>query len=219
MRVVLLGAPGSGKGTQAKKLVDKYQIPQISTGDLLRAAVAANTPLGQQAKALIESGQLVSDELVLGIIRERLAESDAQKGFILDGFPRTLVQADALDQMLTDIGTSIDAAILFDVDPELIIQRIVGRRTCSGCGQMYNTFFQPPKAEGKCDKCSGTLEQRADDTEETIRERLRIYEEQTAPLINFYGKQDKVQTVANEGGIDGIFNSVCEIMDKLATPA
>jgi len=215
MRIILLGAPGSGKGTHAKMLVEKYQIPQISTGDLLRAAVAANTPLGAKAKAIIDSGDLVSDEIVLGIIKERLAENDAQQGFILDGFPRTLIQAQALDDMLNTQNWPLSTSILFDIDPELVVKRITGRRTCADCGQMYNTFYSPSTTENKCDKCSGELTQRADDNEETIRNRLNVYAEQTEPLVEYYREQDKLQSIKAEGDIQQIFDNICKIIDKL----
>ncbi|MDH5219183.1 MAG: adenylate kinase [Gammaproteobacteria bacterium] len=213
MRIILLGAPGSGKGTQAKMLVEKYQIPQISTGDLLRAAVTAGTPLGRQAKEIIEGGNLVSDEIVLGMIRERLNEADAQKGFILDGFPRTLGQAEALDPMLSELNWAIDSTILLEVDPELVVKRITGRRTCADCGQMYNIYFSPPAQADKCDKCSGELAHRADDTEETVRTRLSIYDEQTAPLIGYYEQQTKLKRVKAIGEINDIFVNLCKVID------
>lgn len=215
MRIILLGAPGSGKGTQAKMLVEKYSVPQISTGDLLRAAVAEGTPLGLQAKAIMDAGQLVSDEIVLGIIKERLGQDDAKNGFILDGFPRTLVQAEALDNMLNQLSWPIDGAILFDVDYEKIVKRITGRRTCGQCGQMYNIYTSPPKQEGICDKCGGELQQRADDNEETIRKRLEVYEEQTAPLVDYYAGQNKLSKITAEGDIDKIFASLCDVIDAL----
>lgn len=215
MRIILLGAPGSGKGTQAKMLVEHYSIPQISTGDLLRAAVAAGTELGKQARAIMDAGQLVSDELVLGIIRERLAEADAQNGFILDGFPRTQVQAEALDKLLAELSWSIDGAVLFKVDNEAIVARITGRRTCGDCGQMYNIHTSPPASENTCDKCGGALTHRADDNEETIRKRLSVYEEQTAPLIDFYQSQSKLHSIEADGDIHTIFDRLCNIVDSL----
>ena len=165
MRIVLLGAPGSGKGTQGKQLVDQYHTPQISTGDLLRAAVAADTPLGRMAKAAMDAGQLVSDEIVLGMIRERLAEPDAQRGFILDGFPRNLSQAETLDGMLRDLGQPLDLALLIDVDFDVLMQRLTGRRTCESCGAVYNIYSSPPKFDDRCDLCGGNLRRRADDAE------------------------------------------------------
>ena len=205
MRIVLLGAPGSGKGTQGKKLAEKYGIPQISTGDLLRAAVAANTPLGQRAKAAMEAGQLVSDEIVMGLIRERLGEPDTEPGFILDGFPRNLTQAEALDRMLEELDKPLQAALHIDVDFDTLMQRLTGRRTCESCGQMYNIYTSPPKIDGVCDQCGGRLVQRADDNEETIRKRLEVYRSQTMPLIAYYREQGKLRTVKGDGSIDDIF--------------
>ena len=195
MRIVLVGAPGCGKGTQAKMLVDKYHIPQISTGDLLRAAVAAKSPLGLQAKAAMDVGQLVSDQLVLGMIEERLAQKDTQKGFILDGFPRNLTQAKALDEMLGKLNKPLHAAVLINVDFDLLIQRVAGRRTCMSCGAVYNIYTSPPKLDDACDECGGSLYHRSDDTEETISNRLRVYETQTAPLITYYREQSKLYQV------------------------
>jgi len=215
MRIVLIGAPGSGKGTQAKKLVARYGVPQISTGDLLRAAVAAETPLGLQAKAAMDAGQLVSDQIVLDMIEERMAEPDTKKGFILDGFPRNIPQAQALDAMLDKLGRPLQATILIDVDFDLLIQRIAGRRTCSSCGQMYNIYTSPPKMDGLCDVCGGKLHHRADDNEDTITNRLRVYEAQTAPLINYYKAQDKQYSVDGSGDINKIFQHLCDIIDAL----
>lgn len=214
MRIILLGAPGSGKGTQAKMLVEKYQAPQISTGDLLRAAVAAGTALGKEAKTLIEGGQLVSDELVLGIIKERLKEDDARNGFILDGFPRNEVQAKALDALLEELDWPLQAAIAIQIDQEILVRRITGRRSCKDCGQVFNIFTTPPKTENVCDKCNGELVHRADDTEETIRKRLSIYEEQTAPLMAYYKDQDKLHEIEGTGEIDSIFSSICAVIDS-----
>ncbi len=217
MRIVLIGAPGSGKGTQAKKLVSRYGVPQISTGDLLRAAVAAETPLGLQAKAAMDSGQLVSDQIVLDMIEERMAEPDTEKGFILDGFPRNIPQAQALDAMLDKLGRPLKTAILIDVDFDLLIQRIAGRRTCCSCGQMYNIYTSPPKMDGLCDVCGGKLHHRADDNEDTITNRLRVYEAQTAPLINYYKAQGKRYIVDGTGTLGDIFQRLCNIIDGLPT--
>lgn len=214
MRIILLGAPGSGKGTQAKQLVEHYRVPQISTGDLLRAAVAAGTPLGKQAKSVMEAGHLVSDELVLGIIGERLGQADAKNGFILDGFPRTLVQAKALDDMLAQMKWPLDGAILFQIDNEQLVQRITGRRTCAACGQMFNIYFTPPKKNGVCDKCGGNLVHRADDTEETIRKRLSVYNDLTAPLIDYYGKQKKLHAIKADGDIGDILVTLTKVIDS-----
>ena len=213
MRIILLGAPGSGKGTQAKMLMEKYKAPQISTGDLLRAAVSSGTELGKKAKAIMDAGQLVSDDIVLGMIKERLNEEDAQNGFILDGFPRNKPQADALDNLLAEFGWSMDGAILLEVDNEQIVERITGRRTCNDCGQMYNIFSSPPANEDVCDKCGGALGHRADDNGETIRKRLEVYTEQTAPLIEFYSSQDKLFKLNGMGEMATIFDEVCSIID------
>ncbi len=215
MRIVLIGAPGSGKGTQAKKLVSRYGVPQISTGDLLRAAVAAETPLGLQAKAAMDAGQLVSDQIVLDMIEERMTEPDTEKGFILDGFPRNIPQARALDAMLYKLGRPLETVIHIDVDFDLLIQRIAGRRTCSSCGQMYNIYTSPPKMDGLCDVCGGKLHHRADDNEDTITNRLRVYESQTTPLINYYKAQGKQYSVDGTGGLDEIFQRLCNIIDDL----
>ncbi len=219
MRIVLLGAPGSGKGTQGKLLSSKHRIPQISTGDLLRAAVSAGTALGRQAKAAMDAGQLVSDEIVLGIIGERLGERDAAKGFILDGFPRNIVQAEALDNMLVERGTPLQAAVLINVEVEALIERLTGRRTCESCGQMYNVYTSPPRLDDRCDKCGGDLRHRADDNEETISNRLRVYDQQTSPLISYYRTQDKLKTVNGEGDIAGIFAEIEKLLRKLPSGA
>ena len=214
MRIILLGAPGSGKGTQAQMLVEKYNIPQISTGDLLRAAAEAGTELGIKAKSIIDAGQLVSDDIVLGMIKERLAEDDAKNGFILDGFPRNISQAKAMDKMLEGLGWPLDSVILINVDQDFIIRRIVGRRTCPVCKQVYNIYTSPPKKEGICDKCGAKLTHRADDNEETIRKRLEVYEQQTAPLIKYFNEQEKLYSVDGTGDIKDIFNSICQILDE-----
>lgn len=213
MRVVLLGAPGAGKGTQAKKLIEKYRIPQISTGDLLRAAVAAGTALGKEAKSYMDKGELVPDSVVLGMVEERLRQDDCKKGYILDGFPRNTKQAEALDKMLGDLNMSIGAALSVDVPFEDLMKRLTGRRTCKACGQMYNVYFGPSKKEGFCDKCNGELFQRDDDKEETIKKRLDVYSAQTAPLIDYYGKKGILKSVSGTGSIDDIFKKVTEVLE------
>ncbi len=215
MRIVLIGAPGGGKGTQAKKLVERYGIPQISTGDLLREAVSAGTPLGIQAKAAMEAGQLVTDDIVLGMIRDRLSKADARKGFILDGFPRNIPQAESLDKMLAEMGQPLQTSLLIDVDFDVLMQRLTGRRTCQSCGQMYNIFTSPPRLEGQCDKCGGELLHRADDNEATIANRLRVYEAQTAPLIDYYRSQGKLRTVQGVGEIADIYTAVLRALESL----
>ena len=215
MRIVLIGAPGGGKGTQAKLLVDKFGIPQISTGDLLREAVADGTPLGLRAKAAMDAGQLVSDDIVLGMIRDRLSRPDAQKGFILDGFPRNIPQAEALDAMLEEMGKPLQVSLLIDVPFDILMQRLTGRRTCSSCGAIYNIYTSPPRIDGICDKCGGNLVQRADDNEETVINRLRVYEAQTAPLIDYYRKQGILRTVQGTGEVEDIFNAILRVLDTL----
>lgn len=188
MRLVLLGPPGAGKGTQARILREKFEIPQIASGDLLRAAVKAKTPLGQEAQGFMDRGQLVPDELVLKMIAERIAHEDARIGFILDGFPRSVAQAEALARMLGASGVALDKVVAVDVPDEELVQRISGRRTCTKCGAMYHVAFDPPKQAGICDKCGGELYQREDDAEETVRERLKVYAATTRPLIEHYGR-------------------------------
>ncbi|HEC12594.1 MAG TPA: adenylate kinase [Acidiferrobacteraceae bacterium] len=218
MRIILLGAPGSGKGTQAKLLVEKYNVPQVSTGDLLRAAVKAGTALGQRAKAAMDAGQLVSDDVVLGMIEERLTQSDAKGGFILDGFPRNIPQAQELDAKLAWLGRPLQIALLVAVDNDILIKRLTGRRTCSSCGQMYNIHFASPKTQGKCDKCGGSLMQRSDDNEATIRKRLEVYESETAPLVAYYKAQGKLRRVNGMDQVDEIFIHICDMVDTEIRP-
>lgn len=202
--LILLGPPGAGKGTQAKILVKKYGIPQISTGDILRSAVKEQTPMGVRAKEFMDNGALVSDEVVVGIVEERLGKSDCADGFILDGFPRTVGQADALKQMLEVLGKAIDHVISIGVDKEDLLLRVTGRRTCRSCGKGFHVTFDPPKVSGVCDECGGELYQRDDDSEETMRKRLDVYEEQTAPLIAYYAKESLLRTIDGIGAIDDI---------------
>jgi adenylate kinase len=215
MRIVLLGAPGSGKGTQAKLLMERYKLPQISTGDMLREAVAEGTTLGRQAKVAMDAGQLVNDEIVLSIIKERVMRPDARNGFILDGFPRNLQQSEALDLLLMSLGRPLHLAMLVAVDVDALIQRLVGRRTCLTCGQMYNVFYAPPHIEGRCDECGGRLRHRGDDNEETIGNRLRVYETHTIPVIEYYQEQEKLRTVQGVGEISDIFKAVCKVFDDV----
>jgi len=205
MRIVLLGAPGSGKGTQAKKLMADRNIPQVSTGDMLREAVAAGTRFGLKAKSVIEAGNLVPDEVVLGIISERLARPDAQEGFILDGFPRTTQQALDLEELLDQMGTPLDSAVLMDVDFDILMKRLTGRRTCSLTGKLLNVYFSSQEDLDECTNAGGELIQREDDNEETISNRLEVYRENTEPLIDFYRKRDRLVTVDAEGSIDEVY--------------
>jgi len=218
MRLVLLGAPGSGKGTQAKLLVEKLNIPQISTGDLLRAAVDAQTPLGRQAKTIMDAGQLVPNDLVLGMIRERLNSTDARNGFILDGFPRNVEQAQALDELLGSMSLPIQKAILIDIDFDVLMQRLTGRLTCEDCGEGFNSFTNPPAMDEECDNCGGKLHHRSDDNEETIGKRLRVYETQTQPVADYYSNQGKLSAVEGIGDIKDIFSAI-QIALKSARPA
>lgn len=220
MRIVLLGAPGSGKGTQAKLLVEKYKIPQISTGDLLRAEVTGGSELGKRAKAAMDAGQLVSDEVVLGMIQSRLAKPDAKGGFILDGFPRNIPQAQALDAMLARLGQPLQLALLVDVDKDVLLKRLTGRRSCAkaDCGAIYNIYFSPPKISNKCDKCGATLTHRSDDNEQTVGKRLQVYETQTAPLTAYYKAQGKLRTVKGVGPTGTIFKTMCDIIETQIRP-
>ncbi len=210
MRIILLGGPGSGKGTQAKKLTDELGVPQISTGDIFRAAMKEGTPMGLKAKTFMDKGELVPDDVVIGVVQERLTQPDLDKGYMLDGFPRTVAQAEALDKILSEQGKNIDHAVLVDVPDEELVGRLSGRRTCknSDCGCMYHVMFNPPKSEAKCDKCGMDLYQRDDDSEATIRERLTVYNKQTAPLIDFYEKKGLLRRVKGVGPIDEIYASV-----------
>ena len=186
MKLILLGPPGAGKGTQAKMLTERFSIPQISTGDILRAAVKEGTPMGRKAKEYMDAGGLVPDEVVVGIVRDRLLAADCDNGFILDGFPRTVAQADALQDNLQEMDKALDRVISLEVDAEALVERLTGRRTCKECGRGYHVKFDPPRKDAICDACGGSLFQRGDDQEETIRKRLQVYAEQTSPLISYY---------------------------------
>ena len=201
MKLILIGAPGSGKGTQAKYLTEKYNVPQISTGDLLRAAVTAQTPLGRQAKTIMDAGQLVPNDIVIGMIRERIARPDADQGFVLDGFPRNIAQAQALDSILDKLGRPIDAVLHFDVDAEMLIQRMIGRLNCISCGSLFNLFTQPPEVDDKCDNCGGVLNHRSDDNEETIERRLTIFDRLTQPLNDYYKQKGILNILEAHGDV------------------
>jgi adenylate kinase len=203
MNVVLLGAPGAGKGTQAQKMIDVYGIPQISTGDILRASVAAGTELGLQAKRYMDAGDLVPDEVVIGLVKTRLAEPDAERGFILDGFPRTTAQAEALDAELVSLGKAIEAAIAITIDPEVIVTRLTSRRVCRACGAITNAT-----AGDTCPKCGGELYQRDDDNEATVRNRLDVYERSTAPLIDYYRAKGLLHEIDGDRPVDDVFAEV-----------
>lgn len=213
MNLILLGPPGCGKGTQAKMLTEKHHIPQISTGDILRKAVKQETPMGVEAKNYMNAGKLVPDEVVIGIIQDRLKQSDCENGFILDGFPRTVVQAEALDSTLTSMQKKIEHALSITVADEELLGRLTGRRTCRSCGAMYHVMFNPPKKEGVCDACSGELYQRDDDTEETIRNRLNVYNQQTAPLIDYYQAKGLLRNIAGTGKIEEILEKIQAVLE------
>lgn len=211
--LILLGPPGAGKGTQARMLEEAHGLVQLSTGDLLRAAVAAGTPAGKEAKAVMEAGDLVSDEIVIAILRDRLAEPDGAKGVILDGFPRTTVQAEALDALLADTGQCINAAISLEVEDAAMVERISGRFTCGSCGEGYHDSFKPTKVDGVCDNCGGTdMKRRADDNAETVAQRLDAYHAQTAPLIGYYQSKGALHRVPAMGVIDDIASALDTIV-------
>lgn len=204
-RLVFLGAPGAGKGTQAKMVTEKFGIPSISTGEILRGAIKSETELGKVAKGYVESGNLVPDEVVIGIIQDRLKEPDCANGYILDGFPRTLAQGEALNLLTEKMGAPLDAAIYFAVDHDELIERLSGRRICKNCGTTYHLKFNPPQNEGVCDVCKSEVYQRADDSRESVSNRLEVYEAATAPLIGYYKEQGLLKTIAANGQINEIF--------------
>jgi len=214
MKLILLGPPGAGKGTQAKRIEEARGLVQLSTGDMLRAAVAAETEIGLKAKAVMEAGQLVSDDIVVAIISDRLEEDDVKGGFILDGFPRTVAQAQALDERLAEKGVKLDAVVEMRVDDEALVERIVGRYTCANCGKGYHDTFEKPKQDGVCDKCGSTeFKRRADDNEETVRSRLAAYHKQTAPLLPYYADKGVLRTVDGMADIDDVTRQISEVLN------
>ena len=215
MNLILMGAPGAGKGTQAVKLVKRYSIPQISTGDMFRAAVKEGTELGIAAKACMEAGKLVPDEVTIGIVRERLTKDDCKGGFILDGFPRTVEQADALKKILDEQGRKIDCVLNINVPSEYLIERAVGRRICKNCGATYHVKFNPSKAEGKCDSCGGELYQRADDNETTMKNRLSAYEASTRPLIDYYKNAGTYKEIDGRQAIDKVTEDLINVLNSV----
>lgn len=214
MRVILLGPPGAGKGTQAKLISEKFSIPHISTGDIFRANIKEKTPLGIEAKRYIDNGQLVPDEVTIGIVKDRLTKDDCDNGFLLDGFPRTVAQAEALDEFLKGINKDLDVALLIKVPEEFILERMTGRRVCTSCGASYHIRFNPPKVEGKCDICDNELIQRKDDTEATVKERLEVYSKQTYPLINYYKDNGIISEVNGTESIDEVFGNISNILGR-----
>ncbi len=208
MKLLIMGRPGAGKGTQAVNIREYYQIPHISTGDMFRAAIKNQTKLGKEAQRYMDQGALVPDEVTIGIVEERLSEPDCQKGFLLDGFPRTIAQAEALDKYLTKNGVQLDAVLDVDVPADILVRRMVGRRVCKNCGATYHVEFNPPKAEGICDVCGKPLIQRADDTEQTAVNRLAVYDKQTAPLLEFYAKKNILKTVNGNQPLSKVFEDI-----------
>ena len=219
MRIVLLGPPGCGKGTQAKEIVSSYNIPQISTGDMLRLAVKNGSPMGKEAKKFMDEGLLVPDKVVIGIVEERLQGNDCEDGFILDGFPRTIPQADALEEVLKKIGRPLQGVISFEVNDAILIERLSGRRICKECGCGYHISFDPPRVEGKCNKCGGELFQRDDDKQETIKERLEVYRRQTASLLSYYKEKGLLFSVDGTNDIGKVRNDVQDVLSKIGAKA
>lgn len=214
MRLVLVGPPGAGKGTQAEFIATQLSIPKISTGDIFRANVSGGTPLGLEAKRYMDAGELVPDEVTINMVRDRLAESDAAEGFLLDGFPRTVPQAQALDKLLADMGTGLDLVLELVVDDDEVVRRLSGRRTCRGCGKIWHVEFDRPQVEGVCDRCGGELYQRDDDKSETIANRLRVYARDTAPLVGFYGNAGKLVGIDATGPVEDVTARALEILSS-----
>ncbi len=214
MRIVLLGGPGVGKGTQAQKLSNEYKVAHISTGDILRQAIKDGTEMGLMAKTYMDKGALVPDDVVIGIIKDRLAQPDAKLGFILDGFPRTVPQAQALDELTSNMDMPLDAVINIKADADVIVQRLSGRRTCKDCQTVYHILYSPTKKEGICDRCGGQLYQRDDDKEETIRKRLDVYEKQTSPLLEYYHGSGKLMEVDGNVPIDEVYENIIKTLRK-----
>ena len=215
MKLILLGPPGAGKGTQAAGIVDKYKIPHISTGDIFRQNINENTPLGLKAKDYMNKGLLVPDELVIEIVENRLKEPDAQRGFLLDGFPRTVNQAIALDKALSGMDSQLDKVVNIEVDKELLIERVVGRRICKTCGATFHVSFNKPKVDGICDVCGNELYQRADDTLETVSKRIEVYQSETKPLIDYYTEKGLLVTVDGQIGIENVFNEIVKALESV----
>lgn len=214
VRVVLLGPPGAGKGTQAKLLREQFEACQISTGDILRKAVADETPLGQEAEAYIKRGELVPDNVIVRLVGERLKERDCDNGFVLDGFPRTLPQAESLEGILKTMGLPLDDVLSMQVPQDVIVERLAGRRSCKNCGALYHLTFDPPRSRDTCDRCDGHLQQRDDDREETITTRLKVYQSQTAPLANYYRQRGKLREIDGVGKVEDIHNRIVQALGR-----
>lgn len=215
MNLVLMGLPGAGKGTQAERIVDDYGIPHISTGDMFRAAMKEETQLGLEAKSFIDKGELVPDEVTIGIVRERLGKNDCEQGFLLDGFPRTVAQAEALEEILKDLGRTIDYVINIKVDKDALMERLTGRRICKDCGATYHLVFNPPAKENVCDKCGGELYQRADDNAETVSTRLEVNLKQTEPLLNFYSEKGYLANIDGAKHINDVYADIKDLLGGL----
>lgn len=215
MKLILIGPPGCGKGTQASLISEEFKIPQISTGDILRAAVRNETSLGDKAKSYMDAGKLVPDQLIIDLMSERIKDADCKNGYILDGFPRTLKQAEALDELLDGMNQTLDAVISIEVDDDEVVRRLAGRRQCANCGKGYHTEFKKPEVSDTCDKCGGPLYQRDDDKEETIRARLEVYRKQTAPLLDYYDKSGLLRSVAGTGTIEDIFKKISSLINQI----
>ncbi|GGH85334.1 adenylate kinase [Pullulanibacillus pueri] len=215
MNLILMGLPGAGKGTQAEYIVESYGLPHISTGDMFRAAIKEETDLGKKAKSYLDAGELVPDDVTIGIVKERLDKEDCQKGFLLDGFPRTTAQAEALEDILTATHRKIDATLYINVDKSKLLERLTGRRVCKQCGATYHVVFNPPEVEGVCDKCGGELYQREDDSEKTVNARLEVNEKQQEPLLNFYRNRGSLYEIDGNRNIDDVFKSIEAILGDL----
>ena len=215
MKIVLLGPPGAGKGTQAKSISNRYSIPHISTGDIFRKNISEGTPLGIEAKSYIDKGQLVPDEVTINMVKDRLTWEDCKNGYLLDGFPRTVAQAEALEGFLADRNEKLDTALSIEVPSSFILERMTGRRVCPSCGASYHVKFNPPTKAGVCDVCGSDIVQRKDDTEETVSERLEVYERQTQPLIDFYNNKNLLSTVDGTKAINEVFESICSILGSV----
>lgn len=215
MNLILMGLPGAGKGTQAEKIFEKYGIPHISTGDMFRQAIQEKTPLGLEAKSFMDKGELVPDEITVGIVRERLSKPDCQKGFLLDGFPRTVAQAESLEDILQELNKQIDYCLHIEVDPDILKDRLTGRRICKSCGSTYHLQFNPPQQSGVCNKCGGELYQRADDSPETVQNRLDVNMKQMEPLLKFYANKGYLKTINGDQDIDKVFQDIDRLLGEL----
>lgn len=214
MRVIFLGPPGAGKGTQARRAAARWGVPQIATGDMLREVVATGIPLGREAKQHMDAGGLVPDEVIIGLVAERLAEPDARKGFVLDGFPRTAAQAQALDRLLEDHGLALDRVVLFQIDDSELVTRLTDRRVCRACGRNYHVAFSPPAKADRCDGCGGALYQRSDDEEATVRRRLAVYARDTRPLIEYYRGRGLLETISGAGTVEQVFDALLRVTER-----